>query len=151
MDSHDKEPVNLVEHSFACGANGTAPSSGKSGRRHNRWPKVGRLALVLPGASTTTRRAHQSAYMCGWQCGDLTTTVSKCRGSCPCAWNSDRSYKCTGRLVTTIVSAPLCSTAVGPANHVCPNDSLRKRPSESIRTDASISSGSSSLRSRISA
>ena len=42
-------------------------------------------ALVEPGASTLISCAHQSANICGSQCGDFTTTRSKCRGSWPLA------------------------------------------------------------------
>ena len=64
----------------ACGWYPEISSSGKMGRWQTTCPSDRRLALVAPGASTLTSRPHQSANICGSQCGDLTTTRSKCSG-----------------------------------------------------------------------
>ena len=45
------------------GRNSTLGSSGKIGRAHFAWPKLCKLALVEPGASTLISFAHQSANM----------------------------------------------------------------------------------------
>jgi hypothetical protein len=48
------------ENNRARGANVTSASSGKIGRRQRVWPSIGRLVLVLPGASALSKRAHHS-------------------------------------------------------------------------------------------
>src|SRR5258706_15047891 len=100
-------------------------SSGKIDLAQIVCPRLRTLALVDPGASTLISFAHQSANICGSQCGDFTTTMSKCRGSWPLAQNHERSNRLTGRVPTTSVALPACSTAVRPESHCQPNDSLR--------------------------
>ena len=50
------------------------------GAHFGRWqmlcPRVCRLALVEPGASTLKFAAAHSSKKCHWQCGDLTTMIS---------------------------------------------------------------------------
>jgi len=46
--------------SFACGWNSTPSSSGNMGRGQRVWPRLFRLALVAPGASTLRSFAAQA-------------------------------------------------------------------------------------------
>ena len=107
-------------NSSGSGAKVTSGSSGQIGRRQTLWPRLKRLALVEPGASTLRLHAAQASKNCGWQCGDLTTIASKARGSWPCARNSERSNRATGRVVSTRVRRPARSTAVRPASSRVP-------------------------------
>ena len=104
------------------------------GRAQRLCPRLRKLALVAPGASTLMSNSAPSAKKRGWQWGLLTTVMSKLAGFCPLARNRERSYRLMGRLVTTSVMGPLPITAVGPAYQASPCDSLVTWPSESKRT-----------------
>lgn len=56
-----------LRNTSALGVNSTASSSGKMGRAQFVCPRLFRLALVDPGASTLINFSHQLANMCGSQ------------------------------------------------------------------------------------
>ena len=81
------------ENTSTRGSKRTSSSSGYMGRLQTVCPRLGRLALVDPGASMLKFAAAQAVKKRSWQCGDFTTTRSNSRGSQPWARKRERSKR----------------------------------------------------------